>query len=38
MAHDLVRTGDFDSPEYRNRSKNIVLKRFAHVLDLPQTG
>ncbi len=37
MAHDLVRTGDFDSPEYQSL-RNIVLKRFAHVLDLPQTG
>ncbi|MCP4785332.1 MAG: ATP-dependent DNA helicase RecG [Fuerstiella sp.] len=37
MAHDLVRTGDFDSPEYQ-ALKNIVLERFAHVLDLPQTG
>ena len=37
MAHDLVRTGDFDSPEYAPL-KAIVLQRFAHVLDLPQTG
>jgi ATP-dependent DNA helicase RecG len=37
MAHDLVRTGDFDSEEYRELKK-IVLERFAHVLDLPQTG
>jgi ATP-dependent DNA helicase RecG len=37
MAHDLVRTGDFDSPEYR-ALKETVLERFAHVLDLPQTG
>lgn len=37
MAHDLVRTGDFDSDEYKEL-KTIVLERFAHVLDLPQTG
>ncbi len=37
MAHDLVRTGDFDSDEYREL-KSIVLQRFADVLDLPQTG
>ncbi len=37
MAHDLVRTGEFDSEEYR-ALKTIVLERFAHVLDLPQTG
>ncbi|MCA9048173.1 MAG: ATP-dependent DNA helicase RecG [Planctomycetaceae bacterium] len=37
MAHDLVRTGDFDSPEFRPL-KTIVLDRFAHVLELPQTG
>lgn len=37
MAHDLVRTGDFDSAEY-SQLKAIVLQRFAHVLDLPQTG
>ncbi|MEZ6124809.1 MAG: helicase-related protein [Planctomycetaceae bacterium] len=37
MAHDLVRTGEFDSPEYR-ALKTIVLDRFAHVLELPQTG
>jgi ATP-dependent DNA helicase RecG len=37
MAHDLVRTGDFDSSEYREL-KDIVLKRFADVLDLPRTG
>lgn len=37
MAHDLVRTGDFDSAEF-NALKTIVLQRFAHVLDLPQTG
>jgi ATP-dependent DNA helicase RecG len=37
MAHDLVRTGDFDSAEYAGL-RNIVLERFAHVLDLPQTG
>ena len=37
MAHDLVRTGDFDSAEYHGL-KTIVLERFAHVLDLPQTG
>ena len=37
MAHDLVRTGDFDSPEF-SLLKTIVLNRFADVLDLPQTG
>ncbi len=37
MAHDLVRTGDFDSAEF-HALKTIVLERFAHVLDLPQTG
>lgn len=37
MAHDLVRTGDFDSEEFSDL-KALVLKRFAHVLDLPQTG
>ncbi|MCA9082785.1 MAG: ATP-dependent DNA helicase RecG [Planctomycetaceae bacterium] len=37
MAHDLVRTGEFDTPEY-HALKAIVLERFAHVLDLPQTG
>jgi ATP-dependent DNA helicase RecG len=37
MAQDLVRTGDFDTPEFR-ALKAIVLERFADVLDLPQTG
>lgn len=37
MAHDMVRTGDFDSAEYAEL-RRIVLERFAHVLDLPQTG
>ncbi len=37
MAHDLVRTGDFDSAQF-HALKAIVLERFAHVLDLPQTG
>lgn len=37
MAHDLVRTGDFDSDEFA-ALKSLVLKRFAHALDLPQTG
>jgi len=37
MAHDLVRTGDFDSAEYA-QLKRIVIDRFADVLDLPQTG
>lgn len=37
MAYDLVRTGDFDSPEFADLKK-LVLDRFAHVLDLPQTG
>lgn len=37
MAHDLVRTGDFDSEEFA-ALKTVVLERWAHVLDLPQTG
>lgn len=37
MAHDLVRTGDFDSKEYAVL-KRMVIDRFADVLDLPQTG
>lgn len=37
MAHDLVRTGELENPEY-SELKRIVLARFAHVLDLPQTG
>ena len=37
MAYDLVRTGDFDSPDFA-LLKSIVLDRFADVLDLPQTG
>lgn len=37
MAHDLVRTGDFDSPEFSGL-KERVLTRFADVLDLPRTG
>lgn len=37
MAHDLVRTGDFDSEDF-GQLRSIVLERFAHVLNLPQTG
>ncbi len=37
MAQDLVRTGQFDEPEFR-ALKTIVLERFSEVLDLPQTG
>lgn len=37
MAHDLVDDGRFDQPDFR-ALKSIVLERFAHVLDLPQTG
>ncbi|MEZ6060280.1 MAG: ATP-dependent DNA helicase RecG [Planctomycetaceae bacterium] len=37
MAQELVRTGQFDEPEFRPL-KSIVLERFADVLDLPQTG
>ncbi len=37
MALNLVDNGEFDQPEFR-ALKAIVLERFAHVLDLPQTG
>lgn len=37
MAHDLVRTGDFDSPGYA-ALKAQVISRFGDVLDLPHTG
>ncbi|MCR9201604.1 MAG: ATP-dependent DNA helicase RecG [Planctomycetaceae bacterium] len=37
MAHDLVRTGDFDSDEFA-ALRALVLRRFSHALDLPQTG
>lgn len=37
MANDLVGSGEFDRPEYRNL-KAIVIKRFQDLLDLPQTG
>jgi ATP-dependent DNA helicase RecG len=37
MAYDLVDDGRFDQPEFR-ALKAIVLERFAHVLELPQTG
>ncbi len=37
MAFDLVRTGEFDRPEYA-ALKNLVLNRFADVLELPRTG
>lgn len=37
VAVDLVDSGQFDQPEFRPL-KAAVLERFAHVLDLPQTG
>lgn len=37
MAFDLVRTGEFDGPQYADL-KQRVLERFADVLDLPRTG
>ncbi len=37
MAFDLVRTGEFDRPDYAALKKG-VLERFANVLDLPRTG
>lgn len=37
MAHDLVRTGDFDAEEY-SELRQIVMQRFADLLELPQTG
>ena len=37
MAFDLVRTGEFDRPDYA-ALKHLVLERFANVLDLPRTG
>ncbi|MEI6541620.1 MAG: ATP-dependent DNA helicase RecG, partial [Planctomycetota bacterium] len=37
MAQDLVDDGRFDLPEFIEL-KTVVLARFAHLLDLPQTG
>ncbi|MBL8817816.1 MAG: ATP-dependent DNA helicase RecG [Planctomyces sp.] len=37
IAQEMVQSGEFDLPEFR-ALKAIVLDRFAHVLDLPQTG
>ena len=37
MAFDLVRTGEFDRPPC-TALKQRVLDRFAHALELPQTG
>ena len=37
MAQDLVDDGRFDLPEF-GELKTVVLKRFANLLDLPQTG
>ncbi|MFN8706532.1 MAG: ATP-dependent DNA helicase RecG, partial [Planctomyces sp.] len=37
IAGDLVSDGRFDQPEFRPL-KAIVLERFSHVLELPQTG
>lgn len=37
MAQQLVDSGEFDQPEFR-ALKAIVLERFSHVLELPQTG
>ena len=37
MAFDLVRTGEFDRPDYA-ALRQLVLERFADVLDLPRTG
>jgi ATP-dependent DNA helicase RecG len=37
IADQLVESGEFDQPEFRPL-KAIVLERFAHVLELPQTG
>jgi ATP-dependent DNA helicase RecG len=37
MAFDLVRTGEFDRPDYA-ALKETVLDRFADVLELPRTG
>ncbi|MCH2211330.1 MAG: ATP-dependent DNA helicase RecG [Fuerstiella sp.] len=37
MAFDLVRTAEFDGPDYA-ALKSLVLERFADVLDLPRTG
>jgi len=37
MAFDLVRTGEFDGPDYA-ALKRLVLDRFADVLELPRTG
>lgn len=37
IARRLVDSGAFDQPEFRPL-KAVVMERFAHVLDLPQTG
>ena len=37
MAFDLVRTGEFDGPDFA-ALKRLVLDRFADVLELPRTG
>lgn len=37
LANDLVDDGRFDQPEF-SALKAIVLERFAHLLELPQTG
>lgn len=37
MAFDLVRTGEFDGPDYA-ALRELVLQRFADVLELPRTG
>lgn len=36
-AFDLINTGEFDEPSFA-QTKERVLERFAHVLDLPKTG
>ncbi|MCA9061766.1 MAG: ATP-dependent DNA helicase RecG [Planctomycetaceae bacterium] len=37
MAFDLVESGDFDHPDF-DSLREIVLSRFAELLNLPQTG
>jgi ATP-dependent DNA helicase RecG len=37
LAFDLVESGEFDSPEFAPL-KNLVLDRFAELMDLPQSG
>jgi ATP-dependent DNA helicase RecG len=37
MAQDLVDQGKFDEPEFKDL-RQIVLSRFANLLELPQTG